>query len=523
MTPAISLRRTRNVTGDDKNRKDVIDAGQSRYAKVVVRMDRKLRNIAIVLAVIMTLTGSHPVLASEPDGSGSGATIHTAFWGGEKKVDLSFGAVFDKPFYREGYFPWAVLGATIVIAGVLSYATAGAGAPAAATGVSTVASAVGGGGAGSYMVGLSTIGGWFGGNAMVGAAILNGLSLGVGGGGTAWASLSAIAKVGVVASVTATTLDGVLLFTDPTTKELSYRIILPVPSNFGTRKARGAAKDIAKAQADAFKAVKNDDHCALLDASGRRDLAIESSRLHAESAIQQPGKPEHLLVLAILRKNAGDSAHFQQLLERIAPSTVSNPGYLYYLKAILSIENGDLEQAERFLWASWTASPYAIEPAILLVNMLGFRDFNKNEDKILFIVERATKQFDDGDYDTPYSLLALNFRLATQYFIHQRFVEAETYYRRAYKEMPRLTRHFDYFGRRDIRTPVELGIANSLYGQGKIEEADKIVDGLLKRVDTEEEKQVIRRQYLRHAGVELSTETASPVEGMEAEIVAPTC
>ena len=483
-------------------------------------MHRNARKIAIVLAAIMCLTASPASLASQTDESASGAPVRLIFSSSEGKVDLGFGAVFDKPFYREGYFPWAVLAATVVIAGVFSYATAGAGAPAAATGVSTVASAVGGGGAGSYMVGLSTIGGWFGGNAMVGAAILNGLSLGVGGGGTAWASLSAIGKAGVVASVTATTLDGVLLFTNFDTKELSYRIVLPVPSQFGTRKAQSVAEEISKAEADAFKAVKSDDHCALLDASNRRNLAIESSKSLAESAIQHSRRPEHLLVLAILRKNAGDSEQFQRLLANIPPSAISNPGYLYYLRAIMSIENGDFQEAERFLWASWTASSYAIEPPILLINLLGFQDFKNNEKEILFIVERAAKQFDDGDYDTPFSLLALNYRLATQYFINDRFVEAETYYRRAYREIPRLTKHFDYFGRMEIRTPVELGIANSLHSQGKVNEANEIVNSLLNRVDAEDDKNAIRTLYL---GFAVSPEAPSPVEATEMESLEPDC
>lgn len=483
-------------------------------------MDRNLRTIAIVLTAIMCLAASHAALASEAEDSGSAATTRFVFWGGEKKVDLGFGAVFDKPFYREGYFSWAVLGVAIVIGGLFSYSTAGAGAPAAAMGVSKVASAVGGGGVGSYMAGLSTIGGWVGGNAMVGAAILNGLSLGVGGGGTAWASMSAIGKVAVVASVTATTLDGVLLFNNFDTKELSYRIILPVPSKFGTRKARSTAADIAEAEADAFKALKSDDHCAFLDASERRELAIESSRSIAETAIQQSGKPEHLIVLAILRKNAGDSDQFRQLLGNIAPSAISNPGYLYYLKAIMSIENGDVQEAERFLWASWKASPYAIEPPILLVNLLGFQDFEKNEDEILFIVETAAKQFDDGDYDTPFSLLALNYRVATQYFIHGRFAESEMYYRRAYREIPRLTKHFDRFGRMEIRTPVDLGIANSLHGQNKVDEADAIVERLLKRVDAEDDRNVISAQYLGHTA---SIEAAPLTEPEEYPAVEPSC
>ena len=484
-------------------------------------MDRNLKTIVIVLIAVTFLTGSNAALATQGE-KDSGETITVAFWGGEKKVDLSFEAVFDTPFYREGYFPWAILAATIVVAGVVSFATAGAGAPAAATGASTVASAVAGGGAGSYMAGLSTIGGWFGGNAMVGAAILNGLSLGLGGGGTAWASLSAIGKIAVVASVTATSLDGVLLFIDPTSKELSYRIVLPVPENVGTKETRAAVQEIADFQAAALKALRKDDQSGFCDAAQRREYAVEWTRVLAESATRS-SSPEDLIVLATLRKNAGDSAQFQQLLESIAPSAVSNSGYLYYLKAILSIENGDLEQAERFLWSSWAASLYAIEPPILLVNLFGFRDFNSNEENILFIVERAAKRFDDGEYETPYSMLALYYRLATQYFIHERYAEAEKYYRLAYKEVPFLTKHFDYFGKKRIRPIVELGIANSLHGQGRVGDADSIVERLIKDSDSEEERDALRMQYVKHAASPDSGDARPPEKPVESQNLEPVC
>lgn len=143
-------------------------------------------------------------------------------------TDLGFESAFPRAFYQKKYFGPAILGASIVAAGTFSYFTAGAGAPAAATGVSTVASWVAGGGAGSYMAGLSTIGGWFGGNAMLGSAILNGISLGTVGGMGTWSGLSVGQKVLALSATAATAMDGVAIIEKPGTEELEWRVMLPL-------------------------------------------------------------------------------------------------------------------------------------------------------------------------------------------------------------------------------------------------------------------------------------------------------
>ena len=58
----------------------------------------------------------------------------------EHLKELTFSEIYPKPIWKKSYFSWIIMGVTIVIAGVVSYFTAGAGAPEAATGVSTVAS-----------------------------------------------------------------------------------------------------------------------------------------------------------------------------------------------------------------------------------------------------------------------------------------------------------------------------------------------------------------------------------------------
>jgi tetratricopeptide (TPR) repeat protein len=426
---------------------------------------------------------------------------------GDDASDLSFAGVFPKPFYQKTYFAWLVLGASIVVAGTISYFTAGAGAPAAATGVSTVASTIAGGGAGSYMAGLSIVGGWFGGNAMLGSAILNGIAFGLGGGGAAFASLTAIGKVGVLSSVTATALDGVLVYLPPEKKEIVYRVRLTVPDRIGSSDVKDLVDELNEAEADLVKiasklekARSNSDEEKVAELTREsRDLVATRKQLldeaaqRADAALTADVGVEDLLVLAILSKNAGKEQSFQKLLRRIPAERVMNRSYLDYLAAVTRIERGEIKPSDALLRRSWGASPYAVEPALLLVHVLGHNGFTKSERAILEVVSRAEKQFDRDEYASSYSLLALYYRVAAMYFMDKRYQEAQEYYEKAYKELPWTQK---YFGNKQLKNLIRLGIANSLYGQNQRQSAQELFAKLLKDAETDEEKELLRSQFV---------------------------
>jgi predicted negative regulator of RcsB-dependent stress response len=399
-----------------------------------------------------------------------------------------------------------MLGASIVVAGTLSYFTAGAGAPAAATGVSTVASLVGGGGAGSYMAGLSIIGSWFGGNAMLGSAILNGIAFGLGGGGAAYASLPAIGKAGVLASVSATALDGVLIYLPPDKKELVYRIRLPVPDRIGSSNVENLVEDLNEVDADLVKLAgkiekaksKNEtDSIKKLESELRILLAtkkeLEKQALErAAAALKKDTSAEDLLVLAILSKNLDHPKVFYELLRKIPAEQIMSRSYLDYLSAVTSIEGGRLGPAEDALRESWGGSPYAIEPALLLVNLLGHKGFEQNEKAILEVVGIAERRFDSDKYASSFSLLALYFRVGTMYFMAKRYADAQTYFEKAYKELPWTQK---YLGSPQLKNLIRLAIANSLYGQGHKRAAEDLINEVLEDAETYAEKERIRSQF----------------------------
>src|SRR5574344_288531 len=70
----------------------------------------------------------------------------TMFWKNKHLESIDYESVYRKKLYEKSYFGLAITGASIIGAGAFSYFTAGTGAPVAATGVSTVASWVAGGG-----------------------------------------------------------------------------------------------------------------------------------------------------------------------------------------------------------------------------------------------------------------------------------------------------------------------------------------------------------------------------------------
>lgn len=416
-----------------------------------------------------------------------------AFFGGSESLEsLSFQSVFPKPFHKKSYFGFVLTGVTVVGAGAVTYFTGGAGAPAAATGVSSVASWVAGGGAGSYMAGLSTVGAWFGGNAMLGSAILNGISIGVVGGGGAFATLPAVAKVGVMASVTASTLDGVAFFQNPETQSLTYRIRLTVPEGLGSKNVRKLAEEFVDVERELLDNDVINDEKAYEELVEMRETLLTQAVSRGEQALKNRGSNEDLMVLGILTKNAARPDLFEILINKIDAEELDDAGYIYYLRAVALIERGDVASAENLLRESWRLNPYAIEQPLLLLNILGRGNIEPREGELLGIAADATDSFDSDKYQSAYSLVAINYRLATIYFNNKKYSKAQEYYEHAYAELPFMQKHI---GSSNFGNTIRIGIANSLHGQKEDAAAKEIFEEVLGSTETDAEEDYIRSIY----------------------------
>jgi tetratricopeptide (TPR) repeat protein len=415
-------------------------------------------------------------------------------WRRNELKDVSFRSVYPKPLYRKNYFGLAITGTAVVGAGAFTYFTAGAGAPIAATGVSSVASLIGGGGAGSYMAGLSTLGGWFGGNAMLGSAILNGISIGVVGGGTSFASLPALGKVGVLASVTASAMDGVIVFQNTETKNLSYRIRLTVPEDLGTETVRQLATQLREIEKQMLDADLAKDGASFKQLAARKDAILQATLEIGQSALRDGASNEDQLVLCIIAKNAGKAELFDRLLGKISVATekMTDTGFVEYLQAVADIERGNPSDATNRLHRSWRNNPYAVEQPLLLINILGSESFRSHEDEIRTIVELATKNFDSEKYATSYSLVSLHYRLATMYLLDHNYSMAEAYFNNAYEKLSIFQKHI---GSNSIKSTIRIGIANALYGQNKKDEAIELLGKILSDTKDKSERDYIMSQY----------------------------
>lgn len=407
---------------------------------------------------------------------------------------ISFQELFPKPIYKKSYFGFVLTGATVVLGGAFLFITAPAGAPAALLGTAPIATWVGGGTAGSYMAGLSTIGSWFGGNAILGAAILNGISIGVAGGGvTKFATMTAIQKVGVLSSVTATALDGVALIEKPNTNSLNYQVRLMLPLGIGSKEVQEFAIGLQDIEEELQTADgKNDKVGYELWAKKKQALVEIGKKWVADAKKSNSVSSNDLIVYGIFSKNIGDSTWHNSLISRIIAKSDADTGYLDYLDVVAKIENGNLKEAEKLLYHAVNQNPYAIEPYILLVNLLG-KDFKGREKDIQVLAKKAEKDFDPNKYETRYSLVSLFYRIGTLYLQHGKYAMANHYFDSALGQVSFLQNHL---GGKQVVNLIQIGKANSLHGMRKGKKADLLYQQVLKDCKTAEQVDLIKGQYL---------------------------
>jgi tetratricopeptide (TPR) repeat protein len=451
-------------------------------------------SLALVFLIITTYQPSIVQAASITDTTKEYAN-KAMIWKDSHLKEISFRTLYPKPIYKKSYFSYIILGTTIVIGIAASYFSMGTGAPAAATGVGTVASWVGGGGAGSYMAGLSTIGGVVGGNAVTGAVILNGLSYGIIGGTMGkFAALSAAAKFGVIANVTATMMDGVAILSKDDSGKLYYTIRLTPPRNLGGKKIRKLVDEIYENEEKKFNALENRDEVAAIRYKEDNDALMKSSeKLLSEVLASKKPSQEDILVLGIINYEAGNIKSFQKAIDKLSKLELSSDrrSYIDYLTAISWLLDGNEMHALEFLEKSSRQEPYALEPQVLAINVLG-SNFQKNEDLIIKKIKFMEKNYDADKYSGHYSLLAPYYRLATIYYNKMNYSQAGKFYERALDQIGFIQGLFT--NGENLKKQVKLGIANCYYQQGDKYKANelytKITDGL-----KGEELRNIKAQY----------------------------
>ena len=98
------------------------------------------------------------------------------------------------------------------------------------------------------------------------------------------------------------------------------------------------------------------------------------------------------------------------------------------------------------------------------------------------------ENFDEDYYASEYSLVSVYYRLATNYFNNKRYAIAKEYYEKAYEKL----NLFQTYSSNSLKHTVQLGIANSLYMDDKIDNANKIYHKILSDINSEEEKKAYK-------------------------------
>ncbi|GEM_PF-1805281 len=391
-------------------------------------------------------------------------------------TEITFNKLFHKSFYQKSYFTPAVMGTSIVAAGAFTFFTAGAGAPAAAAGVGSVATAIGGGTAGAYMAGLSTIGGLFGGNAILGAAILNGISIGtiggVAGATGAAVKLSFAAKTATLASIGFT---GVAFLPENENGSGKYIFDLRIPhKEIGSGTLRKLIQNVEETQENL-----ND---ALTDGNGTKtDILMEQRQSYYNQAnkmlkleLQKPTiytpnmtiedldklihksylfqSPEDLIVLSVIAYRSGEFNLFQKGIQAAKKNIILfkdeaniKDSYLSYLEGVaeLSKEEPDIDYAKQKFTQSWQEEPYALEPAVALITTLGngIKEDRVKLAEVAQITKQAIDQFDSDKYVPRVTEVGTYFNTATIYLRANDYSSALKYYQLANNSIGFIARH----------------------------------------------------------------------------------
>lgn len=411
-----------------------------------------------------------------------------------------FSTIYPKAIYQKSYFGWLILATTIVVAGTVSYLTAGAGAPAAASGVSTVATVIGGGGPGSYMAGLSTVGSLVGGNAMVGAAILNGLSIGTIGTGST-TTLSMATKAALLTDIA---LSGMTLTASENSQNLYYLFDIPLPEDLGSGKVRRLVNTIYNDQeerADALEEgdmLKNAKMGELIEDRYAQGVYWLEKELNKKITRQSQ---ENLLILGIMAYKMGYIDLFGQSLEQIdkldalrldKPSKRSFLNYLIGVYTLSSIQP-DTRKALDYFEKSYREEPSAIEPYLATIMILG-DDFKTNHKKIESLIKEAAENYDEDKYSGRSSLVSLYFKAGTLFLRHHHYEKAAEYFERAYDSLGFLIKHLPISTKIKNAIQIQWAMALKHFNQ---KQSDAMLKDILERSDNLKEREELRQLYER--------------------------
>jgi len=430
--------------------------------------------------------------------------------------DLLFSMAYPKSFLQTNNFSYLLIGGTIVASAAATYATAGVGAPAIVPGASSLIVAIGGGGQGAYMAGLSTIGSVIGSNAIGGAAIINGAGAVVGLGATVKNGAVFGVALKSMTGIAAAGYDGILVGETKKTDQLTWVAELRLPLTIGSERVRALAESVL----DNEKKVVDFDEAKDLYNAKRYTSYVEADLESGVELLEKcmdtcisPGAEnesielhrDDLITLGIMAHKLGKFELFQDAIElahRSARGFYRSKPFLDYLYGYSLIVQDRVDEGSKFLLDAADAEEGAIEPSLLYIVYLASGDFKSNEGEINSRVKILESEFDDDHYDSIYSLSTVFFRLGLIYGDNGRYIKALHYLKKAKSNLNWVEKWavLDGFVHQKFLADIDLRIANILYRQGEHGQARKHFSKLEERWEDQNrpeiEREVFRRAYV---------------------------
>jgi hypothetical protein len=450
--------------------------------------------------------------------------------------ELRFENIYQKPFWKNDAVFWSAIAVASAGAAVFTVYTAGTGAPAAGTGVSYIASQlVAGGGAGSYMSGLSTVGAWFGGNAITGAAILNGGSATVLG-----------ASVGKVASATtklvltsATNVgDFGFIYLSPKEKNEATPVIQIIPSgDFGSdaveqlltrlkdsnNKFTAALdknkeiqtqidtllsqtkklivdeyqsqpqlqiemiKDLRQLKEVNNKIIEKEKVIESQNFNNRYKMIIQDTRNIIDNYFSDKGSisaRNDAIMASILLHSLGYTQDFAKYIKQFK-AVNQNESFLFYLKAVAYLIDKDFKLAKQYALQAIDSEAETIEPIMILIMALDGLDQYEQAFETEILLEET---FDDDHYETQNSLITAYNLLGDIANARKLPQTAAKFHKKAFNNM-------SYFSKKDTKAFMCLKIANDYHLFGLKTQATKFAEQAISYVEDEKLKQEINRFF----------------------------
>jgi hypothetical protein len=250
---------------------------------------------------------------------------------------------------------------------------------------------------------------------MTGAAILNGISIGLIGGGAA--GKASLTLAGKVAEVLDLAINGVISIGElkEDLKRTVYNFKIKLPEELGGDQVKKLAEKIGELEEEVAEATADKDSEKVKELNAQLflqyQLGLEFLKVGLEKRILQLGD---LVVLGIIAYRNGHRELFGEALkgaEEFAP-LLSNRSFLDYLWGVYHLSHpGKRGEGLRYLYRSHQQEKYAIEPALGIVSVLG-GEYRKKRREIGKVVEECGEEFDTDLYNG-YTLFNLYLKVAT--------------------------------------------------------------------------------------------------------------